>query len=49
MLRFGLRGYFHKYMSVRFDLRQMILYSMGEGHYPLSLTLSFAFTTRSDL
>jgi outer membrane beta-barrel protein len=46
---FGLRGYFHKYMSVRFDFRQMIIYSMGEGHYPLSLTLSFAFTTRSDL
>ena len=43
---FGLRGYLHKYISVRFDFRQMILYSQGEMHYPLSLTLSFGFTTQ---
>jgi len=46
---FGIRGYFHENLSVRFDLRQLVLYSMGEGHYPLSMTLSFAFTTRSDI
>lgn len=46
---FGLRGYLNRYMSLRFDFRYMLLYSRGEGHYPLALTLNLAFTTRSDL
>jgi outer membrane beta-barrel protein len=46
---FGLRGYLSRYISLRFDFRYMILYSQGEGHFPLSLTLSLGFTTRSDL
>jgi len=46
---FGLRGYISKRISVRIDFRWMLLYSRGEGHYPLALTLNFGFTTRSDL
>jgi outer membrane beta-barrel protein len=46
---FGLRGFLSRYVSLRFDLRYMLLYSRGEGHYPLALTLNLAFTTRSDL
>jgi outer membrane beta-barrel protein len=46
---FGLRGYLNRYLSLRFDFRYMLLYSRGEGHYPLALTLNLAVTTRSDL
>lgn len=46
---FGIRGYLWKYISMRIDFRWMLLYSRGEGHYPLALTFSFGFTTRSDL
>jgi len=46
---FGLRGYLNRYISLRFDFRSMVLYSAGKGYYPLSLTLSVAFSTRSDL
>jgi len=46
---FGLRGYITEHISVRFDLRQLLLYSMGEGHYPLVMSLSLGITTRSDL
>lgn len=46
---FGLRGYLNEYLSLRFDLRSNIIYSAGEMHYPLSLMLSFAVSTRSDL
>lgn len=45
---FGLRGYLNRYLSLRFDFRYMLLYSRGEGHYPLALTLNLAVTTRSD-
>ena len=48
---FGIRGYLHEYISVRFDFRSMILYAWedSETHYPISLALTIAFTTRSDL
>jgi len=46
---FGIRGFVHPRMSLRLDFRWMLLYSAGEGHFPLALTLTFAFTTRSDL
>lgn len=46
---FGIRGYLSQRISVRLDFRWMLLYSRGEGHYPLALTLNFGFTTRSDL
>lgn len=46
---FGLRGYLHERISVRLDFRWMVLYSRGEVHYPLALSLNFGFTTRSDL
>jgi outer membrane beta-barrel protein len=45
---FGLRGYISRHFSVRFDFRYLLLYSRGEGHYPLTLGLSLAYTTRSD-
>ena len=44
---FGLRGYINRYLSVRFDFSWMIIYSAGDFHYPLSLSLSFAVSTRS--
>jgi outer membrane beta-barrel protein len=46
---FGIRGYLNKYMSLRFDFRYLLLYSDGDGHYPLMITLNASFTTRSDL
>ena len=46
---FGLRGYLTRRLSLRFDFRYLLLYSAGEGHYPLALSLNLAFTTRSDL
>jgi len=46
---FGIRGYITPRISMRIDFRWMLLYSRGEGHYPLCLTLNFGFTTRSDL
>ncbi len=46
---FGMRGFLNRYMSLRFDFRYMMLYSQGEMHYPLALTLSLGITTRSDL
>ena len=46
---FGIRGYITERLSLRFDLRAMLLYSAGEGHYPLSLMLALSYTTRSDL
>lgn len=46
---FGIRGYLNEYFSVRFDFRTMILASAGEVHVPLSLSLSVAVTTRTDL
>jgi outer membrane beta-barrel protein len=46
---FGIRTYLNRYMSLRFDFRYLILYSAGEIHSPLALTLSLAFTTRTDL
>ena len=46
---FGLRGFINRYLSVRFDLRQMIIASAGEMHYPLSITFSLSLTTRSDV
>ena len=46
---FGIRGYLHERISMRIDFRWMILYSRGDVHYPLSLTLNFGFSTRSDL
>ncbi|MCA9665869.1 MAG: outer membrane beta-barrel domain-containing protein [Myxococcales bacterium] len=46
---FGLRGYLSKYFSARFDMQAMLLYSAGELHVPLTLTLSIAVTTRTDL
>jgi outer membrane beta-barrel protein len=46
---FGIRGFINRYISVRFDFRYMMLYSAGEGHFPLVITLSAGFTTRSDL
>jgi len=46
---FGIRGYITPRISMRIDFRWMVLYSRGEGHYPLLLTLNFGFTTRSDL
>jgi outer membrane beta-barrel protein len=46
---FGIRGYLSRYISMRFDFRYLMLYSAGEAHFPLTLTLSFGFTTRSDL
>lgn len=46
---FGLRGYLSKYFSLRFDFRYLLLYSAGEGHYPLALNLNICFTPRSDL
>lgn len=45
---FGLRGFINERLSVRFDLRYLLLYSDGEGHFPLSLSLSLSFTTRRD-
>jgi outer membrane beta-barrel protein len=46
---FGIRGYLSRHFSLRLDFRYMLLYSAGEGHFPLALTLSAAFTPRSDL
>jgi outer membrane beta-barrel protein len=46
---FGIRGYFFTWLSVRLDFRWLMLYSRGEGHYPMALSLSFGLTTRSDL
>lgn len=46
---FGIRGYLNEYFSLRFDFRTMILASAGEVHVPLSLSLSVAVTTRTDL
>ena len=46
---FGIRGYLNRYFSARFDFRTMVLYSAGEIHVPLELTLTFAVTTRSDI
>ncbi|MFH1130538.1 MAG: hypothetical protein V1754_04340, partial [Pseudomonadota bacterium] len=46
---FGLRGFLSRNLSVRFDFNWMILGSSGEVHAPLSLSLSLAFTTRSDI
>ena len=46
---FGLRGYLNEYFSVRFDFRSIFLYSAGELHTPISLSLTLAVTTRSDL
>lgn len=44
---FGLRGFFTEWLSLRFDFRYLLLYSGGEGYYPMALTLNFAFSTRS--
>jgi outer membrane beta-barrel protein len=46
---FGIRGFLTRRLSLRFDFRYLLLYSQGEGHYPLALSLALAFTTRSDL
>jgi len=46
---FGLRGFLNKRLSLRFDFRYLMLYSQGEGHFPLTLGLTLAYTTRSDL
>lgn len=46
---FGLRGFLNEYFSVRFDFHTMILFSAGEIHVPIALTLNLAVTTRSDL
>lgn len=45
----GLRGFITRHISARFDFRYFLIYSAGEGHFPLSLTLSFAYNLRSDL
>lgn len=45
---FGFRGFLSPRFSVRFDFRYLLLYSAGEGHFPLSLSLTLAYTTRSD-
>lgn len=45
---FGIRGYLSQRLSLRFDFRYLLLYSAGEMHSPLALSLNLAFTTRSD-
>jgi outer membrane beta-barrel protein len=46
---FGIRAFVTPRLSVRFDFRYLLLYSDGDGYFPLALTLNFAYSTRSDL
>jgi outer membrane beta-barrel protein len=46
---FGIRGFLNRRLSLRFDLRYLLLYGSGGGYFPLALSLNLAFTTRSDL
>ena len=46
---FGFRGWLSERWSLRFDFRSHIVAAAGELYYPITLTLSLALSTRSDL
>lgn len=48
---FGFRGYLTPRISLRFDFRYMMLYSIDskDFHFPLALNLNLCFSTRNDL